>query len=201
MFKKVSKTFLKYAMVYVSLVISCAFGFFIMLPTTDDEKEYPTGLETMIPKTIVMFIGEQEFMNIPFSKSPFFLFLEHIFFILFIFFLVIILMNLMNALAVVDAKEILEEAEEEMLSDLLNSVHWWDSAPSYIQKVVGSIEILSAQTPFLSFLPFRANQGKEFKSVDEIEISSENMKETVVWNKHCYITKDIMNAALQICNE
>ena len=49
-----------------------------------------------------------------------------VFFLGFVFFIVIVLMNLLNALAVADAKEMLEDAEMETLYDLLTTVAFWE---------------------------------------------------------------------------
>ena len=48
------------------------------------------------------------------------------FFLGFVFFIVIVLMNLLNALAVADAKEMLEDADLEMLHSLLTTVAFWE---------------------------------------------------------------------------
>ena len=48
------------------------------------------------------------------------------FFAGFVFFIVIVLMNLLNALAVADAKEMLEDADMETLCSLLGTVAFWE---------------------------------------------------------------------------
>ena len=95
------------------------------------------------------------------------------FFVGFVFFIVIVLMNLLNALAVADAKEMLEDADLEMLHSLLTTVAFWEKVlhgdPENrlswsllpLKRMVGSpwwalntaiLSVLSS-TPVLRFLP------------------------------------------------
>ena len=90
------------------------------------------------------------------------------FFLGFVFFIVIVLMNLLNALAVADAKEMLEDADLEMLHSLLTTVAFWEKVlhgdPESLlplKRMVGStwwplnpviLSVLSS-TPVLQFLP------------------------------------------------
>ena len=96
-----------------------------------------------------------------------------VFFLGFVFFIVIVLMNLLNALAVADAKEMLEDADLEMLHSLLTTVAFWEKVvhgdPKNrlrwsllpLKRMVGSswwplnpniLSVLSS-TPVLQFLP------------------------------------------------
>ena len=96
-----------------------------------------------------------------------------VFFLGFVFFIVIVLMNLLNALAVADAKEMLEDADLEMLHGLLTTVAFWEKVVQGdpgnrlrwcllpLKDMVGSswwpvrpatLSVLSP-TPVLRFLP------------------------------------------------
>merc|ERR1719422_2391714 len=120
---KVCKTFFWYGIIYVGLVITPAFSFFLMV----DEKEsvYPTEISKLMAKTFVMFVGEVELFDV--SDSKVFKSLEIGFFLFFIFFLAVVLMNLLNALAIVDTRELVEDAEMEMLFSLMETVSFWEN--------------------------------------------------------------------------
>ena len=120
---KVCKTFFWYGIIYVGLVITPAISFFLIV----DQKEsvYPTDFSKLLAKTFVMFVGEVELFDV--AKSEAFQWLEIVFFLIFIFFLAVVLMNLLNALAIVDTKELVEDAEMEMLSSLLETVSFWEN--------------------------------------------------------------------------
>ena len=72
-----------------------------------------------------MLVGEVELFDV--SASPAFKWLEVTFFLFFIFFLALVLMNLLNALAIVDTKKLMDDAEIEMLSSLLETVSFWEN--------------------------------------------------------------------------
>jgi hypothetical protein len=121
LFKRISIKFVRYTSIYIGLVIMCAFSFIVIKPQ-DQENVPETFVEKML-NTILMFIGE---VGIPPLSEEFYT-LQVIFFLLFVFFVVIVLMNLLNALAVADAKEMLEDAEMEMLHDLLVTISFWET--------------------------------------------------------------------------
>ena len=122
LFKKISVKFLKYTSIYIGLVIMCAFSFLVMIPPTDRD-EMPETIGRQILDTILMFIGE---VGVP-TMSENFYYSQAVFFLCFVFFVVIVLMNLLNALAVADAKEMLEDADMEMLHSLLRTVAFWEN--------------------------------------------------------------------------
>ena len=121
LFKKISVKFLKYTSIYIGLVIMCAFSFLVMLPPTDGD-DMPGTIGRQVLDTILMFIGE---VRVP-TMSDNFYYSQALFFLCFVFFVVIVLMNLLNALAVADAKEMLEDADMEMLHSLLRTVAFWE---------------------------------------------------------------------------
>ena len=116
---KVSKTFFKYGIVYIGLVITPAISFFLVI--TPNEGTYPTEFSKLLAKTFVMFVGEVELFDVS-KNSEIFKWLQIFFFLYFIFFLAVVLMNLLNALAIADTKELLEDAEMEMLHSLLETI-------------------------------------------------------------------------------
>ena len=131
MFTGVFNSFFGYFMVYGAFLITFAIGFGIMLPlsleNTKDAEDWPTSNWFILPKTIVMFTGEHEFMGIPFSNDNIPLMLIEItFFLVFLILMVIILLNLLNALAVQDAGEMLKTAEMDKLSSLLDTVVFFE---------------------------------------------------------------------------
>merc|ERR1711874_131645 len=73
---------------------------------------------------------------------------------IFIFFLAVVLMNLLNALAIVDTKELVEDAEMEMLSSLLETVSFWENLKENDPHNRLSKSILSKLKvrPYLSYL-------------------------------------------------
>lgn len=118
---KVCKTFLWYGTIYAGLVITPAISFYLMIG--QNESVYPTEFPKLLTKTFVMFVGEVELFDI----SDSFKWLEIGFFLFFIFFLGVVLMNLLNALAIVDTRELMDDAEMEMLSSLLETVSFWEN--------------------------------------------------------------------------
>ena len=121
LFKRISIKFIKYTSIYIGLVVMSAVSFTVMLPK--DAEDTPQTVQGSILNTILMFIGE---VGIPPFAEEFYA-IQAVFFLGFIFFLVIVLMNLLNALAVADAKELLEDAEMEMLRSLLKTVSFWEN--------------------------------------------------------------------------
>ena len=131
MFAGVFKSFIWYFAWYVPFLLSFTVGFALMLPPPPNGPngpEYPDSFWILIPKVIVMFTGEQEFLNIPYAeqKNAFYQFLELFFYLVFLLLMVIVLMNLLNALAVKDAGEIKDSAEMDKLLSLLDTVAFWD---------------------------------------------------------------------------
>jgi len=61
-----------------------------------------------ILKTLIMFVGELDFSDIPFDNNPIF---SHIFFVIFVFIIVIVLMNLLTGIAVDEISDIQKNAE------------------------------------------------------------------------------------------
>ena len=85
-----------------------------------NESVYPTEFPELLTNTFVMFVGEVELFDV--SESVAFKWMEIGFFLSFIFFLLVVLMNLLNALAIADTKDLMDDAEMEMLSSLLETV-------------------------------------------------------------------------------
>jgi len=125
---KVFKTFFSYGIIYVGLVITPAISFFLIADPNVDQADsvYPTEFSKLLAKTFVMFVGEVELFDVS-KSSETFKWLEIIFFLMFIFFLAVVLMNLLNALAIVDTRELLEDAEMETLYSLLETVSFWEN--------------------------------------------------------------------------
>ena len=73
---------------------------------------------TAVVKTMIMFVGEIEFGDLPIDRPSCYLYV-----ILFIFVVVIILMNLLNGLAVDDIGKIREDAEWLALSSKINNLY------------------------------------------------------------------------------
>lgn len=119
--KRITCQFAKYAAIYIGLVVVCSFSFTVMLPRTKGQ-EFPENFVEAIPYVIVQFTGEVSkptFSNDAYAA-------QFIFFLGFVFFIVIILMNLLNALAVADASQMLQDADTEMLINLLSTVSYWE---------------------------------------------------------------------------
>ena len=116
-------------------MISFGIGFLIMFPPTEDSNDYPEGWD-IVPKVLVMFAGEEEFLNIPVAKSGFERFLQRLYFVGFIIIMVVVIMNLMNALAISDTTEMMEKAEEEKINLLLETVCFWEAPQTRILKFI-----------------------------------------------------------------
>ena len=126
LFNRVLKTFFKYFVAYAGLIICFAGGYAVMLPAPEDPEEYPDTFWGLLPKVFVMVTGEEDYMNIPFSKSVVFRVWEVLFFLVFLTFTVVILLNLLNGLAVADARDMLEASETDSLCSLLETAAFWD---------------------------------------------------------------------------
>jgi hypothetical protein len=110
MFKRVTRTFLKFMAAYIPLLIAFALSFFILFKDSikPDGTELFPSLLLSIPKTIIMFSGELEASDLSFHTFPF---TSHVIFLLFVILVAIILLNLLNGLAVSDTGEIRKDAE------------------------------------------------------------------------------------------
>ena len=95
------------------------------LTNGQSESVYPKEFSQLLTKTIVMFVGEVELFDV--SESLAFKWFEIAFFLFFIFFLALVLMNLLNSLVIVDTIELMDAAEMEMLSSLLETVSFWEN--------------------------------------------------------------------------
>lgn len=110
MFKRVTKTFLRFLVWYSILIFAFALSFYMMFRNdlNTDNKIF-NNPETATFKTIVMLTGEFDtFGSLPFDLHPF---VSHAVFLLFIFLVAIVLVNLLNGLAVSDTQEIRADAE------------------------------------------------------------------------------------------
>ena len=124
MFNGVFKSFLGYFVIYGAFLVTFTIGFSWLLPLEDakSDNDWPSSNWLMLPKVFVMFTGEQEFMDIPFSEPGSSNFVwEIIFFFGFVVLMVIVLLNLLNAVAIKDAKQMHDEAEKEKLYELLRT--------------------------------------------------------------------------------
>ena len=128
-FTGVFKSFMRYLAVYGLFLVTFAIGFGLMLPLEDkgSNADWPQEGWLILPKIIVMFTGEMEFMDIPFHEENRGLwFLELLFFLGFWVLMILVLLNLLNALAVKNADELLADAEMDKLCDLLHTIEYYD---------------------------------------------------------------------------
>ena len=125
MFNRVLSTFCKYFVAYIGMIVCFAGGYAIMLPPPGKDP-FPTTFWGLLPKVFVMFTGEQEFMNMPFTSSAAYRVWETLYFLVFLIFTVVILMNMLNGLAVADARTMLEDSETDSLCALLETAAFWD---------------------------------------------------------------------------
>lgn len=110
MFKRVTKTFLRFLVWYSILIFAFALSFYMMFRNdlNTDNKLF-NDPKTATFKTIVMLTGEFDtFGSLPFDLHPV---VSHAVFLLFIFLVAIVLVNLLNGLAVSDTQEIRADAE------------------------------------------------------------------------------------------
>jgi len=127
LFNRVLKTFIKYFVAYVGMIICFAGGYAVMLPAPQDPGSYPDTFWGLLPKVFVMVTGEEEFMNIPFTDHTAFRIWEVLYFLVFLLSTVVVLLNLLNGLAVADAREMLEASETDSLCSLLETAAFWDN--------------------------------------------------------------------------
>ncbi|KDR19690.1 transient receptor potential cation channel protein painless-like [Zootermopsis nevadensis] len=110
MLKTVSRTFLRFMMSYVLLLIAFALSFYVLFKGnsgSDDGDMFSNPLLAIL-KTVVMFTGELEASNLSFQILPF---TSHVIFLLFVFLVATVLLNLLNGLAVNDTEVIRKDAE------------------------------------------------------------------------------------------
>jgi len=124
MFNRVLKTFCRYFLAYIGLIVCFAGGKAIMLPPPKEDN-FPSTFWALLPKMFVMLTGEQEFMNIPFTSSVGYRAWETMYFLVFLMLTVVILLNMLNGLAVADAQEMLDESERDSLCSLLSTAAFW----------------------------------------------------------------------------
>jgi ankyrin repeat protein len=110
MLKRVSLTFLSYMARYIVLILAFAFSFYIIFKENVEGENHVLFTNPLISilKTIVMFTGELEAIQLPFHTLPG---TSHVIFLLFTFLVAMILLNLLNGLAVGDTGKVREDAE------------------------------------------------------------------------------------------
>ena len=223
---KVSKTFFKYGIVYIGLVITPAISFFLVI--TPNEGTYPTEFSKLLAKTFVMFVGEVELFDVS-KNSEIFKWLQIFFFLYFIFFLAVVLMNLLNALAIADTKELLEDAEMEMLHSLLETISFWENLKEgdphrrltwslfKVMNMRGFVRCLIPDLTCFSICiwPFCEKEKKNMscslffcKKREGSKMCDQNGKYTFVYNSNNDVQngfgnrgKDIVTGALKIFNK
>ncbi|XP_069696502.1 transient receptor potential cation channel protein painless-like [Periplaneta americana] len=118
MFKKVSGSFLKLGLYYLPLFLAFALSFNILFHgkhKKDDNACFSRGIINQtsnsllfIFDTFIMFTGEFEAKDLPFSETPV---TSHFIYFLFVCLMALALLNLLNGLAVSDTKAIKDDAE------------------------------------------------------------------------------------------
>lgn len=143
MFKRVTKTFLRFLVWYSILIFAFALSFYMMFRNdlNTDNKIF-NDPKTATFKTIVMLTGEFDtFGSLPFDLHPF---VSHGVFLLFIFLVAIVLVNLLNGLAVSDTQEIRADAEIVAHVSRVKLIHYFEKMAvgdmfSWIHKVQNRI--------------------------------------------------------------
>ncbi|KAJ4446955.1 hypothetical protein ANN_13657 [Periplaneta americana] len=118
MLKKVSWTFLKFGLCYLPLFLAFALSFNVLFHgkhKADDSAYFSTGIGNktansllFVFDTFIMFTGEFEAKELPFSETPG---TSHFVYFLFVFLIALALLNLLNGLAVSDTQAIKDNAE------------------------------------------------------------------------------------------
>merc|ERR1719507_2156126 len=85
----------------------------------------------MFGKIFVMMLGEIEYMDIPIEGDWW----RMLFFFLFLFSITLVLLNLLNAVAITDTTEMIEEAEKDVLYNLLILMEVWEPMPLIKKKL------------------------------------------------------------------
>jgi len=155
LFNRVLKTFIKYFVAYVGMIICFAGGYAVMLPAPQDPGSYPDTFWGLLPKVFVMVTGEEEFMNIPFTDHTAFRIWEVLYFLVFLLSTVVVLLNLLNGLAVADAREMLEASETDSLCSLLKTAAFWDNKlmKEKIDEKKSELDRMEEQKPLLVRAP------------------------------------------------
>lgn len=125
MFKRVTKTFLRFLVWYSILIFAFALSFYMMFRNdlNTDNKLF-NDPKTATFKTIVMLTGEFDtFGSLPFDMHPV---VSHGVFLLFIFLVAIVLVNLLNGLAVSDTQEIRADAEIVAHMSRVKLIHYFE---------------------------------------------------------------------------
>ena len=117
MFYRVIKSYFRILLIYMPIIYGFCCSFYEMFPET---KEYSiergsSGFNKMLGKTFVMMLGEIEYMDIPIEDKVW----RMLLFLAFLFSMPLVLLNLLNAVAIADVAEMIEEADKEVLYNLL----------------------------------------------------------------------------------
>lgn len=104
MFTTVTLNFLKFILMFSSIIFAFTLSFFLVFQIDENFATYP---KTLL-KTLAMSTGEIEYTDLPLTTFPV---SSHLLFVIFVFIIVLVLMNLLNGLAVSDIQQIQQEAE------------------------------------------------------------------------------------------
>ena len=114
-------------MIYLPIILGFGIGFYQMFPKKDGDgkeyEEYPSGFYEMLGKIFVMFLGEIDYMDIPIEDDGW----RMLFFFMFLFSITLALLNLLNAVAITDTTKMIEEAEKDVLYNLLVLLEAWEN--------------------------------------------------------------------------
>ena len=116
MFYRVIKSYFLILCIYMPIIYGFCCSFYQMFPETDDFAiEKKNGTSKMLGKTFAMLLGEIDYMDIPIQNNEWRMLLT----LAFLFSMPLALLNILNAVAIVDIKEMIKEAETEVLYNLL----------------------------------------------------------------------------------
>ncbi|XP_065209218.1 transient receptor potential cation channel protein painless-like [Planococcus citri] len=132
MFIVVGRNFLKFFVLYIILIGSFAYSFFIMFRNKTDLYASPEDKNSInlwqsplvsLLKSIIMMTGEFDASSLPLGSN---FSTSYIFFIAFVFLISIVLYNLLNGLAVSDIQAIKEDAEFFALVTRAELIAYWE---------------------------------------------------------------------------
>ncbi|XP_069696510.1 transient receptor potential channel pyrexia-like [Periplaneta americana] len=121
MLKKVCKSFFKFGLCYFPLIFSFALSFSVLFEGQHNPKQNTDVVSddryilnkiltcsNFVFQTVVMFTGEFDAKELPFSETPI---TSHVVFFMFVFLVALALLGLLNGLAVSDTQAIIDDAE------------------------------------------------------------------------------------------
>ncbi|XP_021930795.1 transient receptor potential channel pyrexia-like isoform X2 [Zootermopsis nevadensis] len=113
MLKKVSKTFIKFGLCYIPIIVAFGLSFNVLFRKensviTDGTWNKVKKIFIIIFETLIMFTGEFDTKGLSFNSVPV---TSHLIFLFFVLLVALTLLNLLNGLAVSDTRAITEDAE------------------------------------------------------------------------------------------